>query len=69
VAVDGGVLVGVRVVAYYAIKGLTRRTAAQSGPRATEILEERYARGEISAEEYRTGRETLETTGAHMRQG
>ncbi len=52
--------------AYYAIRG-PRRTAATSGPRTTEILEERYARGEISGEEYREGRETLEPAGSHKR--
>jgi putative membrane protein len=52
------------VFAYYAMTGVTRRTAARSGPRATELLEQRYARGEISAEEYRERRETLEPRGA-----
>lgn len=52
------------VFAYYAIKGLTRPTSAPSGQRATEILEQRFARGEISAEEYDERRETLEATGA-----
>lgn len=37
---------------------------AQSKPRATEILEERFARGDISAEAFRDSRDTLETTGA-----
>lgn len=50
--------------AYYAIKGNTSRTVAQIGPRATEILQERFARGEISAEEYRERRVTLETAGS-----
>jgi uncharacterized membrane protein len=43
--------------AYYAIKGNTSRTVAQGGPRATEILQARFARGEISVEEYRERRE------------
>lgn len=45
------------VFAYFAIRGWLRPTAAQSGPRAAAILEERYARGEISAEEYGTPRD------------
>lgn len=52
------------VFAYYAIKGLTDPTAAHGAPKATEILDERYARGEISVEEYRERRESLETAGA-----
>lgn len=50
------------VFAYYAIRARARPKAAQSGPRAAEILEERYARGEISAEQYRERRETLAAT-------
>jgi uncharacterized membrane protein len=37
--------------AFYAIKSRTRSTSAKSGPHAVEILDERYARGEISAEQ------------------
>jgi len=48
------------VFAYYAIRGWP--TAAQSDPRAAAILEERYARGEISAEEYGERRETIEAS-------
>ena len=48
-------------VAYFAVRAMMRATPTQSGPQATEILKERYARGEISSEEYRKGRETLET--------
>ena len=47
-------------VAYYVINAMVRATPEQRGPQATEILKERYARGEISSEEYREGRETLE---------
>lgn len=53
----------IAVVAYYAAKGLSP-AARPSGPRATEILKERYARGEISPEEYRERRRTLEREGA-----
>ena len=55
--------------AYYALKGFTRSGPARSGGDATAILEQRYARGEISAEEYRDRRRTLETPEAAARQG
>jgi len=45
------------VFAYLAIRAY--RTRRPGGPRATAILDERLARGEISTEEYRTRRETL----------
>lgn len=51
------------LIAYYAIKRRARPASAQREPRAAEILEERYARGELSAQEYRERRETLETAG------
>jgi uncharacterized membrane protein len=56
------------VFAFYAIKGLTRLPAAHSGPRATEILEERFAQGKVSAEEYRERGKTLEMTGGSRRE-
>ena len=48
--------------AYYAFVGLTRRATAHSRLKPAEILEQRFASGDISAEEYRTSRETLEAT-------
>lgn len=54
----------IAVVAYYGIRGPSRPATRPSGPRAAEILDERYARGEISAEEYRERRETFERVGA-----
>lgn len=51
-------------VFYYVFKSRRSSAAEQSSPRATEILEERFARGDISADEYRESRETLQTTGA-----
>lgn len=53
------------VLAYYVIRGLMQSQPAKSRVRSTEILEERYARGEISAEEYRERYETLEASDAH----
>lgn len=46
---------------YLAIRALVDRPGGDSEPRARaeEILGERFARGEISAEEYRERRETL----------
>lgn len=52
------------VLAYYVFQGLARRAPAPGGLRATEILDERYARGEISADEYRERRHTLESADA-----
>ena len=46
------------VLILYAIRGSTDR-AARGGPRAIEILEQRYARGELTAEELRERREEL----------
>jgi len=51
------------VFAYYAMRSRTGPTDAPGGPRATEILEQRLARGEISAREYDERRETLASTG------
>jgi len=48
---------------YYAMRSRTGPTDAPSAPRATEILDQRFARGEISAEEYGERRETLASTG------
>lgn len=50
------------VLAFYALKGLSSPTTDKSALGAGEILEQRFARGEISAEEYRARRETLEST-------
>ena len=49
------------VFAYQAIRALVEPAEGEPGrrSRADEVLDERYARGEISAEEYRERRETL----------
>ena len=47
------------VLAFYAVKGLSNPTAEERRMPAREILEQRFARGEISVEEYRARRETL----------
>ena len=61
-------VVGAIVVGVVLVKVLTSRTGTTSGAvpppvarshRAREILEERYARGEISTEEYRERLSTL----------
>lgn len=49
-------LVGVVVLAYYL---LTSREGEESEEEALKILRERYARGELSSEEYREMREKL----------
>lgn len=41
---------------------MSKGTAARSGPPPSEILAQRYARGEMTSEEYRERRETLEST-------
>ncbi len=50
------------VLAFYAVKALSNPTAEKSRTPAREILEQRFARGEISVEEYRARRETLAST-------
>jgi putative membrane protein len=49
--------------AYYLITGFTRtgRFSSGDGKRAFEILKERYARGEITREEYLKMKEELES--------
>ncbi len=49
--------------AYYAFRGLTRRGTAERRPEVFDVLEQRYARGEITTEQYREQRETLAATG------
>jgi uncharacterized membrane protein len=51
---------------YYALRGRTRGRSPSSS-RATEILAERFARGDISAEELRASREALETQPSDLR--
>jgi uncharacterized membrane protein len=53
--------------AYYTMRSRTGPTDAPSGQRATEILEQRFAHGEISAKEYGERRETLASTGQPKR--
>ncbi len=48
------------VAVYYVLSGPRGPTLPRRGPRAIEILEERYARGELSAEEYHERRQTLD---------
>ena len=53
-------------VVYQAVSGRGRggRSAVDGPSRAAGLLDERYARGEISADEYRERRETLDRTAA-----
>jgi len=53
---------GVIALAYYAVRGRTRPPTSASRPRATDILDERFARGEITTDEHRESREALEAT-------
>lgn len=53
------VMVGVRVARGGIGGGPTRSTRADRSAGARQILEERYARGELSTEEYRERRENL----------
>lgn len=63
-----GMLIGIVVLAliayviYYAITGSStnRRPTSHRGQRALKILKERYARGEITREEYFKMRKELE---------
>ena len=64
------VLVGLVVLVVVLVKAFTGRSADRGGSRAgavsgggRQILEERYARGEISGEEYRERLRTLEEDG------
>ncbi len=50
------------VLVYHLISGRTQSPTPWSGPTAAEILEERFARGEISVEEYGERREVLAGT-------
>ena len=45
---------------FYAIKSVTHPKAKQSSLGATAVLDQRLARGEISAEEYRERRAALD---------
>ena len=67
-------LVGVIVLVVVLVKAFTGRSSNPGGPatgrgsgvgpgRGREILEERYARGELSTEEYRERLRTLEEDG------
>ena len=61
----GGMWFGLLALLAIAIVGLAvavaiaRRPAATAGEDPNEILRRRFARGELSAEEYATARETL----------
>ncbi|WP_253907356.1 SHOCT domain-containing protein [Arthrobacter sp. 35/47] len=69
------VLVGVTVLGVVLVKALSGKSSHNAGPdtrpgrgvvpgrRGTEILEERYAHGELSTEEYRERLKTLEEDG------
>ncbi len=50
------------VFAYRLLRGRSTPTAPRRDASATEILEQRFARGEISAEEYGERRDTLAET-------
>ncbi len=56
-------LVLLAVGVYYVIKELTQteRAEPEQGKRALEILKERYARGELTKEEYQKMKEELES--------
>lgn len=53
---------GLLVFVFFTVMAMSKSRAWQSGPPPSEILEQRYARGEMTAEEYRERRETLEST-------
>ena len=53
----------IAVLVCLAVWTLVDRPGGASQPRAEEVLDERYARGEISAEEYRERRKTLREAG------
>lgn len=54
---------GVIAVAIWAVRAADRRSSGDpSGRRALEVLEERYARGEIDDEEFERRRAMLERT-------
>jgi len=55
--------------AYYAVRSVIHHRGLSSGADATVVLEQRLARGEISSEEYRERRATLDTTPPKGRQG
>jgi len=50
------------ILAFYAVKGLSTATASQSAPQPSEILAQRYARGDMTADEYREHRDALDLT-------
>lgn len=50
------------VLAFYGVKGLSTATAAQSAPQPGEILAQRFARGDMTADEYREHRDALDLT-------
>lgn len=52
------------VFLYYMLRGRASSGSGPSSARATEILAERFARGDISADEFRESRDIIETTGA-----
>lgn len=60
-AVDGLFLVGLILVVVWAVRQLSGDRTGPDGSkdRAVEILEERYARGEIDRDEFQEGRRTL----------
>lgn len=52
------------ILAFYAVKALSTGADAQSVPQPGEILAQRYARGELTAEEYREHCDALDLTRA-----
>jgi uncharacterized membrane protein len=55
----------VAVVVVFAVKAWRRPDHVQAQRPAIDVLEERYARGAISTEEYREARANLQRTAAH----
>jgi uncharacterized membrane protein len=55
----------VAVLAFYAMRAWSRPAVRHAQRRAGDLLDERYARGEISTEEYRQVSEALQRTAQH----
>lgn len=51
--------VGVAAVIVWIVRTSSHRSGDDSGSRALDVLDERYARGEIDDDEYHRRRETL----------
>lgn len=51
--------IGVILLIVWGVNNLSRATSSTTGPDALEILRQRYARGEISRDEYEQARNVL----------